>query len=172
MKVLMNGLSIHRPVDSPNSIIHIFLPGNAELKWSRKSLFESPTLESQTTFFQDGFICTAESHVQHVNNSCVCRYYNPISFVERCSGRSHHPKWHPPPPHMPPIHNPPLPLLSLAPAVAQIPGDGSSLIEISPSAAYYIEPSLIEISANLFPNICICVGQLVRSAPKCGRPRI
>ena len=172
MKVLMNGLSIRRPVDSPNSITHIFLPGNAELKWSRKSLFESPTLESQTTFFQDGFICTAESHVQHVNNSCVCRYYNPISFVERCSGRSHHPKWHPPPPHMPPIHNPPLPLLSLAPAVAQIPGDGSSLIEISPSAAYYIEPSLIEISANLFPNICICVGQLVRSAPKCGRPRI
>ena len=116
MKVLMNGLSIHRPVDSPNSIIHIFLPGNAELKWSRKSLFESPTLESQTTFFQDGFICTAESHVQHVNNSCVCRYYNPISFVERCSGRSHHPKWHPPLPTCPlstahPSHSSLLPLL-------------------------------------------------------------
>ena len=55
MKVLMNGLSIRRPVDSPNSITHIFLPGNAELKWSRKSLFESPTLESQTTFFPRWF---------------------------------------------------------------------------------------------------------------------
>ena len=65
---------------------------------------------------------------------------NPISFAERCSGRSHrpkshHPKWHPPP-HLPHPECTPAPPLtaSLAPAVAQIPGDGSSLIEISPSA--------------------------------------